>query len=185
MFPLCHIPRYQARRLTTYEVKKSSTNSVNHRRLELKGRKYDVFESNPTFSMGICRFNLTSPTQNRIQIRDESEWIRIRRRLANKFGIGLTENSNNRKQTSNRNVDFKSQNHHKENCQSKQDELCAICLERLPNHANDKRILDNNSAYFDQNDVKVLKCPHSFHRECIYRWRVLNYSCPVCRHVST
>ena len=46
---------------------------------------------------------------------------------------------------------------------------CAICLEE----------------YNDEDKVRILKCEHGYHKECIDKWLTnCNYKCPVCRDES-
>ncbi|CAD8110569.1 unnamed protein product [Paramecium primaurelia] len=44
-------------------------------------------------------------------------------------------------------------------------ETCAICLQEL----NEKNV------------IKILKCNHFFHQECIKQWLQLKAECPTCR----
>jgi len=41
---------------------------------------------------------------------------------------------------------------------------CTICLEGI-----------------SSDDIHLLPCAHSFHRNCIHRWLVAHNNCPVCR----
>ena len=43
---------------------------------------------------------------------------------------------------------------------------CVICL----------------SKFKDNDDIRLLKCKHNFHTECIDKWlKDYNYKCPICR----
>ncbi|CAD8126236.1 unnamed protein product [Paramecium sonneborni] len=46
-----------------------------------------------------------------------------------------------------------------------QSEKCAVCLEDIN----------------DQNLIKILKCNHYFHNECIKEWLIIKAECPTCR----
>ncbi|CAD8213619.1 unnamed protein product [Paramecium octaurelia] len=47
-----------------------------------------------------------------------------------------------------------------------QPEICAICLSEI----NDKNL------------IKILKCNHYFHNECIKDWLIIKAECPTCRN---
>jgi len=49
-------------------------------------------------------------------------------------------------------------------------ETCRICLEKFS-------VVDNG------NPVKILSCPHLFHRDCLTQWLVSSRTCPICRAV--
>lgn len=42
-------------------------------------------------------------------------------------------------------------------------EICGICLEYI------------------KKDYKIMKCKHIFHKNCIYEWKCIKNSCPLCR----
>ena len=47
-------------------------------------------------------------------------------------------------------------------------ETCRICLEQF-------------SVVVNGNPVKILSCPHLFHKNCITQWLVSSRTCPICR----
>ncbi|CAK68301.1 unnamed protein product (macronuclear) [Paramecium tetraurelia] len=48
----------------------------------------------------------------------------------------------------------------------KKNRICAICLSEI----NDKNL------------IKILKCNHYFHNECIKDWLIIKAECPTCRN---
>ncbi len=44
------------------------------------------------------------------------------------------------------------------------DDLCSICL-----------------SNFDGKDIKILKCNHYFHNDCIVEWLKVKQLCPNCK----
>jgi hypothetical protein len=49
-------------------------------------------------------------------------------------------------------------------------DTCQICLEQF-------------SVVGNGNPVKILSCPHLFHRDCLTQWLVSSRTCPICRAV--
>lgn len=57
-------------------------------------------------------------------------------------------------------------------------EKCTVCLESLiiKDQVN-KKLNDKNIS----NIIKLNKCNHKFHRDCITPWLEHNFTCPICR----
>ena len=62
-------------------------------------------------------------------------------------------------------------------------------VERLPGVIFKKNFLNESNCgicrddFKDGETVKVLKCQHLFHRECLGQWLISNKKCPICEKI--
>tara|TARA_Y100000389_G_scaffold46344_2_gene41286 strand:- start:11256 stop:12020 length:765 start_codon:yes stop_codon:yes gene_type:complete len=63
--------------------------------------------------------------------------------------------------------------------EKKEPEMCTICLQPLENKMVYK--YSSNKKNIKRRKMKVLKCFHKFHKNCIKEWFYNNNTCPVCR----